>query len=462
VAASADVIPARPAWHEGRFSRWLTTSDHKDVGALSIGTALAFFVLALIAELIMHAHTAARSTGPGHREVVTLHLAAAAFLVLVPLVNGLGTYVVPLQVGARRSALPRVMAFAYWLYALGGVTLTIAFFHAGTGRCGWACDAPLTSAAGRGHTGDLWLLALLMLAVAATISAFAVVATIRTQHADGMTASHRAPFTRAFGLYAVLLMVSALFAAVVATLLLLDRHGAPDFGATTTRHLSWSFGYPELAVLLIPAGAIVAEVWRTLSNERRAAQSPYAAGTLAIAAVGVVPIGVLGLIALPSDGSAVLAVAVDTALVAIVLSLFAGLLYWWPKLFGRLLDEQLAVETCFFVVIGLLVATVPLFVGSGRGDYTYPHFASWDTRAETSVVGLATFAFGVLLFLFNVLRAHALRLGPRAGNDPWRGDTLEWYMTSPPPRWNFARVPPVTSSTPLRDLRRNLEERGEL
>jgi len=96
VAASADVIPARPAWHEGRFSRWLTTSDHKDVGALSIGTALAFFVLALIAELIMHAHTAARSTGPGHREVVTLHLAAAAFLVLVPLVNGLGTYVVPL------------------------------------------------------------------------------------------------------------------------------------------------------------------------------------------------------------------------------------------------------------------------------------------------------------------------------------------------------------------------------
>ena len=64
----------------------------------------------------------------------------------------------------------------------------------------------------------------------------------------------------------------------------------------------------------------------------------------------------------------------------------------------------------------------------------------------------------MLLFLVNVLRTHALRLGTRAGNDPWRGDTLEWYTTSPPPPDNFERLPPVTSARPLRDLRRRLEE----
>jgi heme/copper-type cytochrome/quinol oxidase subunit 1 len=75
-----------------------------------------------------------------------------------------------------------------------------------------------------------------------------------------------------------------------------------------------------------------------------------------------------------------------------------------------------------------------------------------------STAGLGVLSFGVLLFLLNVLRTHALRLGTRAGNDPWRGDTLEWYTTSPPPPENFERLPPVTSARPLRDLRRRLEE----
>ena len=74
-----------------------------------------------------------------------------------------------------------------------------------------------------------------------------------------------------------------------------------------------------------------------------------------------------------------------------------------------------------------------------------------------SVIGLGLLTLGALLFLVNVLRTHALHKGRRAGNDPWVADTLEWYTTSPPPPYNFERLPPITSARPLRDLRMRLE-----
>ena len=187
-----DVRPYRADWRSGQVTSWLTTVDHKRIGILYIWTALVFFAIGGVLALLIRTQLATPDehflTKNSYNEVVTMHGTTMIFLVIVPILAGFGNYLVPLMIGARDMAFPRLNALSYWLYFLGGVVLMLSFFakrrrrRAAAGRS----YAPLSTLHMPGNGQDLWILGLHILSISSLVGAINFIVTIHNMRAPGM------------------------------------------------------------------------------------------------------------------------------------------------------------------------------------------------------------------------------------------------------------------------------------
>ncbi|MER3395885.1 MAG: cytochrome c oxidase subunit I [Acidimicrobiia bacterium] len=270
-------IFSRPRTKEGLVG-WLTTVDHKRIGILYGATAILFFIVGGIEALIIRlqlAHPEASVvSAETYNRLFTMHGTTMVFLVVMPLSSAFFNYLVPLMIGARDVAFPRLNAFSYWVFLLGGLFLNASFFFGGAPDGGWFGYANLTSHYSPGHGIDFWVLGIQILGIASIASAVNFIVTIINLRAPGMTLMRMPAFVWMTLVVAFLTLFAMPVIAVALFMLMFDRmYGANFFNVAAGgdpvlwQHLFWLFGHPEVYILVLPAMGIVSEVLPTFSKK---------------------------------------------------------------------------------------------------------------------------------------------------------------------------------------------------
>ena len=258
---------------------WITTVDHKRIGILYGVTALVFFLIGGIEALLIRLQLAFPHhglIGPDvYNELFTMHGTTMIFLAVMPLSSAFFNYIVPLMIGARDVAFPRLNALSYWLFLFGGLFMNVSFLLGTPPNAAWTGYANLTSKQfSEAHHLDFWLLGLLVLGISSLIAGLNFIVTILNMRAPGMTLM-RMPIFVWMTLITQLLIVLAFPPLTVGLILLgFDRFVGTSFydpaaggNPLLWQHLFWLFGHPEVYILILPAMGIVSEVLPTFSRK---------------------------------------------------------------------------------------------------------------------------------------------------------------------------------------------------
>jgi cytochrome c oxidase subunit 1 len=514
---------------------WITTVDHKRIGLMYGATSLFFFLVGGVEALLIRIQLARPDStflsAEAYNQVFTMHGTTMIFLVAMPLGVAFFNYLIPLQIGARDVAFPRLNALSYWVFLFGALFLNSSFLFGAAPNGGWFGYAPLTGPQySPGLNIDFWALGLQITGISSILGGINFITTIVNLRAPGMRLMRMPLFTWMTLVTSFLLITALPVFAVALIFLSFDRFYGTNFFVTAAggsavlwQHLFWLFGHPEVYILVLPAFGMMSEIVPAFSRKPlfgygtmvysgiligmiswgvwahhmfTTGLGPIADSFFAVSSMLIaIPTGVkifnwlatmwggsirfttamlfaIGLIALFTIGGVsgmMHAVAPsdlqqhDTYFVvahfhyvivgAIIMIAFGAIYYWFPKITGRLMDERLGKWNFWLLFIGVNLTFFPMhfvgLLGMPRRIFTYPDELNLGTLNFIETVGAFIQAAAVLVFAWNLLRSW--RRGVPAGENPWGAYTLEWATTSPPPPYNFARIPTVRSREPLRD-----------
>jgi cytochrome c oxidase subunit I len=521
-------------WQDERsFLGFLRVNDHKRLGRRFVVTAFGFFVAAGILAVLMRAQLAFPGQaliGPDlYNQVFTMHGTVMMFLFAVPAMQGMALYLVPLMVGTRNTAFPRMSCCAYWLYLMGGATLFVAFFLNTGPDAGWFEYVPLAGPQfGLGKRADIWNMVITFSEAMGLMVAVDIATVILKMRAPGMSLRRMPLFAWASLVTSTMIIFAMPAVMLAANLVQVDRQVATHFfnpaeggDVLLWQHLFWFFGHPEVYFIFVPALGFISAIIPTFA---RRPMFGHDAVVLSLIATGFLSFGLwvhhmfatnvpeLGksfftamsfMIAIPTaiqlfcwiatlwtgrlnfrsplyfilgffftfmiggltgiilgsvpldlqahDSYFVVAHLHYVLIGGAVFPLFAAFFYWFPKMTGRMLSERLARWQCWLFFIAFNVGFYPMhhlgLTGMPRRIYTYAPETGWGPLNLVSTIGAVGVAVSVLLFIVNV--AYSLRKGEPAPDNPWGASSLEWATPSPPPAYNFASLPVVSSREPL-------------
>jgi cytochrome c oxidase subunit I len=380
---------------------WLSTVDHKRIGILYLLTALVFFVIGGIEALLIRIQLAVPNNTFLHpdtyNQIFTMHGTTMIFLVAMPAVFGLVNYILPLQIGARDMAFPRLNAFSFWLVPMGGILLHFSVLAGGAPNVGWFAYAPLSETPYASQPGvDYWAISLLVLGIGSVATAINIIATVLCMRAPGMTL-RRLPlfawinFVNAF----IVILALPLLNAGLAMLLIdrrLDAHFfLPSGGGSPImwQHIFWAFGHPEVYILALPAFAILSEIIPVFSRKPIFGYE-FVAGSSVLIAILSLSVWAHHMFTSGLGRTADLFFAIASMLIAIPTGV--KVLNWTATMFGGRIRLQTPMLFC--------IAAVVQFIPAGLTGISHAQTAlDWQTHNSYFLVAHFHFvAVGMIVF----------------------------------------------------------------
>jgi cytochrome c oxidase subunit I len=277
-----------------RWVDWVLTTDHKKIGIMYLVLTFVFFMLGGVEALLMRLQLSVPNntliTSEHYNQLLTLHGTTMIFLFVVPVWAGFGNYFLPLMIGARDMAFPRLNALSFWLLALGGVVFyATLFFHPPS--AGWWSYPPLSESLYSPSGGqDAWIFLIHITGVSSLIGAINFYVTTVNMRAPGMSWNRLPLFVWTLLVYAILLILALPVVAAAVTMLLTDRHFGTNFFDPTDhgspvlwQHLFWFFGHPEVYIMILPGFGVISEVIPVFSRKPIFGYKAIAAATAVIA-----------------------------------------------------------------------------------------------------------------------------------------------------------------------------------